>query len=416
METLKATPGTHDILPAQAALWDRLRQTIARHMHLYAYGRIETPHFEMAELFARSVGADSDIVEKEMYVFEDRGGRKLALRPEGTAGVVRAYIEAQLDKQRPMSKLWYWGPMFRAERPQKGRQRQFWQFGVETVGVAGPHIDAEQIMLARRIIDHLEIPEVTVRLNSIGDAECRPAYRDLLMQFLKTIENELCDNCKRRFVTNPLRILDCKERKCRSLTAEAPLLIDHLCAACEDHFAGVRAALDELKVTYQLDGRIVRGLDYYQRTAFEIESGRLGAQSSILGGGRYDGLIASLGGADIPGVGWAAGIERFMLAMVTAEVTELSIGAFVVSFPETKDFALGVAERLRDRGIATELDLLARSLKAQLREASRMNAKYAVILGPDEWAKGRVTIRHLGESSQEEVTLDDALSKLSTRD
>lgn len=416
METLKATPGTHDILPAQAALWDCLRQSIAEHMHLYAYGRIETPHFETAELFARSVGADSDIVEKEMYVFEDRGGRKLALRPEGTAGVVRAYIEAQLDKQRPSSKLWYWGPMFRAERPQKGRQRQFWQFGVEAVGVSSPQIDAEQIMLACRIISHLEIPEVTVRLNSIGDSECRPAYRDLLLQFLKSVDKDLCENCKRRMVTNPFRVLDCKERTCRVLTAEAPLMVDHLCAACEDHFAGVRGALDELKVTYQQDGRIVRGLDYYQRTAFEMESGKLGAQSSILGGGRYDGLIRSLGGADIPGVGWAAGVERFILAMVAPESPASSIGAFVVSFPETRDKALGVAERFRDRGVSTELDLLARSLKAQLREASRMNAKYAVLLGPDEWARGHVTIRNLEESSQEEVSLDDALSRLAACD
>ena len=416
METLKATPGTHDILPAQAALWDRLRQTIAQQMHLYAYGRIDTPHFESAELFARSVGTESDIVTKEMYVFDDRGGRKLALRPEGTAGVVRAYIEAQLDKQRPMSKLWYWGPMFRAERPQKGRQRQFWQFGVEAVGVAGPQIDAEQIMLACRIISHLDISDVTVRLNSIGDSECRPAYRDLLLQFLKPIEQDLCENCKRRIVTNPLRVLDCKERTCRSLTKAAPLMADHLCAACDEHFSGVRSALDELKVTYQLDGRIVRGLDYYQRTAFEIESGRLGAQSSILGGGRYDGHVKNLGGPDIPAVGWAAGIERFILAMETTDITELPIGAFVVSFPETRSVALGVAERLRDRGITAELDLLARSLKAQLREASRMNAKYAVILGPDEWAKGRVTIRNLSESAQEEVTLDEAMSIMAARD
>lgn len=416
METLKATPGTHDILPGQTILWDRLRQAITEQMHLYAYGRIETPHFETAELFARSVGTDSDIVKKEMYVFDDRGGRKLALRPEGTAGVVRAYIEAQLDKQRPMSKFWYWGPMFRAERPQKGRQRQFWQFGVEAIGVAGPHIDAEQIMQACRIISHLNIPEVTVRLNSIGDSECRPAYMGLLATFLKSIEKDLCENCKRRIVTNPLRVLDCKERSCRSLTADAPLMVDHLCAACEDHFAGVRSVLDELNVTYRLDGRIVRGLDYYQRTAFEIDSKRLGAQSSILGGGRYDGLIHALGGADIPAVGWAAGVERFMLAMAAPEAAESTLGAFVVSFPETRSHALGVAERLRDRGISTELDLLSRSLKAQLREASRMNANYAVILGPDEWAKGRVTIRNLQKSEQEEVTIDEALSRLAANE
>lgn len=412
MESLKASPGTHDILPSQAIVWDRLQRAVTEQMRLYAYGRIETPHFETAELFSRSVGSDSDIVQKEMYVFGDRGGRNLALRPEGTAGVVRAYVEAQLAKQRPMSKLWYWGPMFRAERPQKGRQRQFWQFGVEALGVAGPKIDAEQIVLANRIITHLNISEVSLRLNSIGDAECRPAYRDTLYGFLKSIEQELCANCQRRIETNPMRVLDCKERSCRSLTADAPLILDHLCAPCEDHFAGVRRELDAQGVSYTLDGRIVRGLDYYQRTAFEVESGRLGAQSSILGGGRYDGLVSTLGGGEVPAVGWAAGIERILLAMATGGESEIPVKVFVVSFPETRDVSLGVAERLRDQGVSTEFDLLGRSLKAQLREAARMNTDYAMILGPDEWDKKRVTLRNLRASTQEELSVDDAVSKV----
>jgi histidyl-tRNA synthetase len=412
METLKAIPGTHDLLPAQTEQWDRVRAVVAEKMAEYAYGRIETPHFEVADLFARSVGAETDIVQKEMYVFEDRGGRQLALRPEGTAGVVRAYIEARLDKQRPLSKLWYWGPMFRAERPQKGRQRQFWQFGVEAIGAAGPQIDAEQIALATRVTAALGLTDLTLRLNSIGDASCRPAYREKLRGFLQAVRPKLCANCQRRLETNPLRVLDCKEESCRALTADAPLSLDHLCPDCTTHLAGVRDALDRLGVPYELDGRIVRGLDYYQRTAFELESAGLGAQNSVLGGGRYDGLVAALGGPDVAGVGWAAGIERMLLAQGDVESDANRLDAFVVGFDDTRVEALALAEKLRQQGLRTEMDLLNRSMKSQLKEAARSRAAFAVILGPDEWSRGHVTLRDLQAGEQEELSLDTAIARM----
>jgi histidyl-tRNA synthetase len=412
METLKAVPGTHDLLPAETERWDRVRDVVAGKMAEYAYGRIETPHFETADLFARSVGAETDIVQKEMYVFEDRGGRQLALRPEGTAGVVRAYIEARLDNQRPLSKLWYWGPMFRAERPQKGRQRQFWQFGVEAIGAAGPQIDAEQIALATRITAALGLADLTLRLNSIGDASCRPAYRDKLRGFLRAVRQELCANCRRRLETNPLRVLDCKEESCRALTANAPLSLDHLCLDCATHLEGVRDTLDQLGVPYTMDGRIVRGLDYYQRTAFELESASLGAQNSVLGGGRYDGLVASLGGPDVAGVGWAAGIERILLALGDAESAAGGLHAFVVGFPATRAEALALTEKLRQQGLRSETDLLHRSMKAQLREAVRSGAAFAVLLGPDEWSRGNVTLRDLQAGKQEELSLAAAIARM----
>jgi histidyl-tRNA synthetase len=409
MEKLQAIPGTHDLLPDEAVRWDLLRGHVERAMSRYAYGRIETPHFEVAQLFARSVGTDSDIVQKEMYVFEDRGGRMLALRPEGTAGVVRAFIEANLDKQKASHKLWYWGPMFRAEKPQKGRYRQFWQFGVEAFGIAGASMDAEQMAMAMNIAAAVGVGELRLKVNSIGDGSCRPAYRELLTGYLNEIRSQLCEACQKRIDTNPLRVLDCKERSCQALLSDAPLMADHLCDDCQRHFDQVIGHLDRLKVEYVLDGRIVRGLDYYVRTAFELESGRLGAQSSILGGGRYDGLVRSLGGPDVPGVGWAAGIERFLLAATDEREPGGRIDVFVASFAETVPAALELSERLRREGRRVETDHLGRSLKAQMKEASRMGARLVMVLGPDEYARGQVTLRDLEAGEQTEVAVDAAL-------
>jgi histidyl-tRNA synthetase len=409
METLQAIPGTHDLFPDEAARWDLLRGHVETAMSRYAYGRIETPHFEVAQLFARSVGTDSDIVQKEMYVFEDRGGRKLALRPEGTAGVVRAFIEASLDKQKASHKLWYWGPMFRAERPQKGRYRQFWQFGVETFGIANASMDAEQMALAMNIAVAAGVGDLRLRVNSIGDPNCRPAYQKLLNGFLASVRTQLCEACQKRIDTNPLRVLDCKERSCQALVSDAPMMADHLCDACQNHFEQVTDHLGRLNVDFVLDGRIVRGLDYYVRTAFELESASLGAQSSILGGGRYDGLVQSLGGPDVPGVGWAAGIERFLLATSQKVDQGSRIDVFVASFAETMPAALDLTERLRRDGRRVETDHLGRSLKAQLKEASRMGARLVMVLGPDEFARGQVTLRDLEAGEQTEMAVETAL-------
>jgi len=407
MEKLQAIPGTNDLLPAETARWDRLRRLVEDLMARYGYGRIETPHFEAAELFARGVGGTSDIVQKEMYVFEDQGGRQLALRPEGTAGVVRAYIQMRLDKQRPLTKLWYWGPMFRSERPQKGRYRQFWQFGVEALGSAQAEIDAEQVILGARIATAAGLSGLQLKLNSIGDDTCRPAYRERLQAFLRGVQDRLCDDCRRRLDMNPLRILDCKEESCREATAEAPVMLDSLCAPCAEHFAAVRNLLDRAGISYEVDGRLVRGLDYYQRTAFEFVSPELGAQSAVLGGGRYDGLVELLGGPSIPGVGWAAGIERFLMAAREPEEAEAPLDVFVAAFPETRGAAFDLVEKLRGAELSAELDFLDRGMKAQMKEAARSGARVAVIIGPDEWNRGAVTLRDLEAGRQEEIPVEN---------
>jgi histidyl-tRNA synthetase len=414
MDSVQAIPGTYDLFPADAARWDELRTRVAEIMARYCYGRIETPHIEPAELFSRSVGTDTDIVQKEMYAFDDRGGRRLALRPEGTAGVVRAFVEHSLDKQRPFHKFWYWGPMFRAERPQKGRYRQFWQFGVETFGIALPSMDAEQIALAWTLAGALELADVELRLNSIGDALCRPAYRELLQRFLAGVAEHLCDSCRARLKSNPLRVLDCKEEGCRRRLADAPLMVDHLCAPCRAHFDSVRRFLDAWHVPYRLDGRIVRGLDYYVRTAFELDSARLGAQSAVLGGGRYDGLVQALGGPDVPGVGWAAGIERVLLAARETAVAREDVPAYVAAFPETRDAAFQWVQSLRGRGVRVETDHQGRSLKAQMKEASRLGARYVVVLGPDEWGRGQVTVKTLATGAQDVLELEPAAALIAS--
>lgn len=412
MEKLQSIPGTKDILPAEAAAWDSLRRSVEDLMDRYGYGRIETPHFEALELFARGVGESTDIVQKEMYTFSDQGGRQLALRPENTAGVVRAYIQASMDKQRPLTKWWYWGPMFRAERPQRGRYRQFWQIGVEALGSPRPEIDAEQVMLAVAMAELVGLTQLSLKLNSIGDSACRPAYREKLVAFLREIKGGLCAECQRRIDTNPLRVLDCKEESCRQATASAPLSVDHLCTPCQEHFDAVRRLLDRVGVGYEVDGRLVRGLDYYVRTAFELQSAALGAQSAVVGGGRYDGLVELLGGAAVPGVGWASGIERLLLAKGEAASEETLTDIFVAAFPETREVAFELVSRLRRDGYRADFDSLGRGMKAQMKEAGRSGARYAVIVGPDEWARECVTLRDMAAGEQSEVAAADLESKL----
>lgn len=412
MEKLQSIPGTKDILPVEAAAWDQLRRSVEGLMDRYGYGRIETPHFEAVELFARGVGGSTDIVQKEMYTFADQGGRQLALRPENTAGVVRAYIQASLDKQRPLSKLWYWGPMFRAERPQKGRFRQFWQIGVEALGSPRPEIDAEQVMLGMEMAQAAGLSGLTMKLNSIGDSACRPAYREKLLAFLHGLADQLCPECVRRLDTNPLRVLDCKEEKCQQATADAPMAMDHLCGDCQEHFDEVRRLLDRVQVDYDVDGRLVRGLDYYVRTAFELHSSELGAQSALLGGGRYDGLVELLGGAAVPGVGWAGGIERILMAQGDPAANESATDVFVAAFPETRTAAFELVSRLRRAGKRADFDSLGRGMKAQMKEAGRSGARFAVIVGPEEWERGAVTLRDLAAGEQIEVAVDDLLPRL----
>ncbi|HHX75610.1 MAG TPA: histidine--tRNA ligase, partial [Firmicutes bacterium] len=316
----KAPRGTKDILPAEVPRWCFFEQKAREACRLFGYSEIRIPMFEHTELFLRGVGEVTDIVAKEMYTFTDRGGRSLTLRPEGTASVARAYLEHKMQGEAQPVKVFYTGPMFRYDRPQAGRYRQFHQFGVEAFGSQEPALDAEVIMLALFFFRSLGLDGLALHLNSVGCPECRSRYRESLLAALRDRVRELCPDCSERYEKNPLRILDCKNKHCRAVTKTVPLLADELCTACREHFAAVRAALDALGVEYVLDPRLVRGLDYYTKTAFEIMAPGLGAQSSVCGGGRYDHLLATIGGPDIPGIGFAIGIERVLLALAAAGI------------------------------------------------------------------------------------------------
>ena len=385
--------------------WRHLEEQLRHYCWLYGFEEIRTPIFEHTELFARNVGENSDIVSKEMYTFTDRSGRKITLRPEGTAAVTRSYLEHNLKDGPQPVKLFYMGPMFRYDRPQTGRYRQFHQFGLELFGSPRPVADVEIIDLSYKFLQSLHIGDLTLELNSVGCPECRPRFREELLAFLRPLESGLCQDCCRRFAENPLRALDCKDEHCRALMAEAPAITDHLCADCAAHFEQVKELLQELSIPYRLNPRLVRGLDYYTRTAFEFISGRAGAQSSLGGGGRYDYLVEQCGGPPTPGVGVAFGVERMLLA--AGQETELRPETATV-FVAAAGTGLTVetyrlAAELRQRGIAAEVELLERSLKAQLKYAGRKNIEKVVIIGERELEQGLVTLRDMAAGSQESI-------------
>ncbi|MHB9130643.1 MAG: histidine--tRNA ligase [Armatimonadota bacterium] len=403
-----APRGTQDILPVDARRWQWLEDTFRRFCARYGYGEIRTPIFEATELFARGVGEDTDIVSKQMYSFESRGGDALTLRPEGTAGTVRAVIQHNLLAQGGVQKLYYAGPIFRYERPQKGRYRQFHQIGVEAFGAAGPEIDAEVLTLGMDLLNALGIRNVSLELNSVGCPECRPRYRDALRNALSGARTDLCTDCQRRYEANPLRILDCKVERCRDLSSDVPVILDVLCDECKEHLRGVERGLQSLDVPYVINPHIVRGLDYYTRTAFEFIAGGLGAQNTVLAGGRYDGLVQELGGPSTPAIGFAAGIERLLLsAGEEAPVPEESGPVFIATLGDAaRGRGLQLATALRRAEIPAAIDYGARSLKAQMKEANRQGAWYALILGDDELASGEATLRNMRDGSQDTVQLD----------
>lgn len=408
----RAPKGTADMLPPVASAWEHLTRTAQELFARYGYEPIYTPLFEHTEVFTRGIGEATDIVSKEMYTFLDRADRSLTLRPEGTASVVRAALEHNLVPQGSVAKLYYSGPMFRYERPQKGRMRQFWQIGVEVLGAAEPSADAEVILLLVRYYEAIGIPAERMRLlvNSMGDETCRPAYREGVAAFIRDHAADLCEECVRRAETNPLRAFDCKNPGCVPVMADAPLLRDSLCDDCAEHYTAVKASLDALGVTYEEAPRLVRGLDYYTRTVFEVQVDEgLGSQNAIGGGGRYDRLMQEYGGPETPGLGFALGFERTLLALEGAGVeiptparAEVYVAAVDASVREA---AFEIAQACRDAGIATELDHQARSLKAQFKQADRLGAKLVAVVGPDELAAGEVTLRDMTTKAEERVNV-----------
>jgi len=406
----QAPRGTHDVLPQHAARWQWIEEAFRATCRRAGFGEIRTPTFEDTEVFARGVGDTTDIVTKQMYTFEDRGGRSVTLRAEGTAPVLRALIQhGALGAGGGVHKVFYLTPIFRYERPQAGRLREHHQGGIEIVGAPGPEADAEVIGVGIAYLAAVGITDAELRLNSIGDAVCRTAYRDLLRAYLKPKFDELCPDCQVRFERNPLRIFDCKVPHCRELIAGAPAMVDHLCADCRAHFDGVQAALRARGIAFTLDPGIVRGLDYYTRTTFEVTHGALGAQDALLGGGRYDGLAELLGGPPTPGVGFGCGLERVLLVTekLGVQPPAAALDAYVAAASAAAAAQVGpLAYRLRSEGLAADFDPLGRSLKAQMKEAARRNAAFAIILGDDELAAGEATLRDLTTGHQGRVAVD----------
>lgn len=401
--------GMNDILPAEIAVWQYLEASARRVFGCYGFNEIRVPVVEKTELFKRSIGETTDIVEKEMYTFADRSDHSLTLRPEGTAPVMRSLIQHKLFNRDPLTKLYYMGPMFRYERPQKGRYRQFHQIGAEVVGEDDPRIDAQVLVMLCHYFAEVGITDVSLQINSLGCKECRPAYRETLISYLATRIDALCEDCRRRFLTNPLRVIDCKAVGCNTATADAPAMIDHLCDHCDNHFHAVRRALDDLEVAYEINPRMVRGLDYYTKTTFEMVTNNLGAQNAVAAGGRYDGLIQELGGPALPGIGFAMGVER--LALLKGEDSQLDEkpALFIAALGEgAQRAAFILMTRLQRRGVRVEMDYAGRSLKAQIKRADKLGAAHTLIIGETELADGAGVLRDMTSGDQERLVLSAA--------
>ena len=408
--------GVKDILPDEIGRWQAIESAARRLSRLYGFREIRVPIFELTELYARSIGASTDIVEKEMYTFPDRDGKSLTLRPEGTAGVVRAFIEHNLSASPTLQKFFYVGPMFRHERPQAGRLRQFHQFGVESYGNPGALADVEVISLLWRFLTELQLPGLTLEMNTLGELSDRTAYTAVLLGFLQQRKERLCENCRRRMETNPLRVLDCKVPECKAATAEAPKITDSLSIQSRAHFDQVLNGLRDLGIPFVLNPRLVRGLDYYTLTTFEVTSQHLGAQNAVGAGGRYDGLVEVLGGPKMPAIGFAVGLERVSL-MLPDSILPVDPQLLVVAAFGSQGLPVGVRllYDLRGLGVQAEMDSRATSLKAHLRQADRMKASYVVMIGDDEVSKGQLLLRNMVTKEQEELPLSTAARQLAER-
>lgn len=411
-----APRGTKDILPEQISNWLFIENKIRTICKNYGYEEIRTPTFEHTELFQRGIGESTDVVEKEMYTFTDRGDRSITLRPENTASVVRAYLQNKLYAAGNLVKLFYIGSMFRYDRPQAGRLREFHQFGVEALGEQNPALDAEIILLAWDFLKSLGLDDLKLKINTVGCPKCRPVYRQKLQHYFSENIEELCDDCKHRLLKNPLRILDCKIDGGKEFIEDAPKIETCLCNECREHFAQVQKYLQAAGVDFELDARLVRGLDYYTKTAFEIQYLPLGAQSAVAGGGRYDGLIEEIGGAPAPGIGFAAGIERILIALEKQNLLQAeknNFDAFIVAVGVDAEIAaFKLLTELRRKNISATMDFAKRSIKAQMKQAAKSGAKFALIIGEDEVKNSAVTVKNLETSAQEIISLDKVVDIL----
>ena len=412
MAKLSAPKGTKDVLPSDSYRWQYVERVLKQICDDFNFKEIRTPTFESTEVFARGVGDTTDVVTKEMYTFLDKGGRSVTLRPEGTAGVARSFVENGLYAGVLPLKLFYLISCFRYEKPQAGRLREFHQFGVEMLGTTTPNSDAEAIIFGAEIFKRLNIGNITLNLNNIGCKECRKAYNEKLKAFLEEKKESLCETCQERLGKNPMRIFDCKSEVCQSLIKDAPTIFDCVCDDCRDHFNTVTDILDTVGITYKIDKGIVRGLDYYSKTVFEFVSDNIGAQGTVLGGGRYDGLIADLGGNDAPGIGFAMGIERLLLLAEGAmEVAENTPDVFFIPIgDEAKKQVYQLVYNLRGHGIAAEYDLNARSVKAQMKYADKIGAKYTVVIGDDEIAQGSYPVKNMQNGETISVSPDEIVN------
>jgi histidyl-tRNA synthetase len=397
-----------DVLPGEVETWQSVEETTRRVFEAYGFSEIRFPLLERTELFAQSIGETTDIVEKEMYTFPDRNAVSLTLRPEATAGILRAYIEHNLHRTDPLQKLYCVGPMFRYERPQKGRYRQFHQIDAEILGSHDPRSDAELLAMLRSFFGELGLDELDFQINSLGCPQCRPTFREAMLAFLRGKERDLCEDCRRRVEINPLRIYDCKSMGCARVIEGAPRILDNLCDACRDHLKNLEDYLAALEIPYSVNPLIVRGIDYYTRTTFEVISHDLGAQNAVCGGGRYDHLMEALGGPDLPGIGFAIGEERLVSILVEKGLGgERSLNFFVAALgPKADREAFLWVEKARRLGLSAEMDLRGGSLKAQLRRADKLKARRVLILGDAELRSGRAPVRDMGEGTQVDVPLD----------
>jgi histidyl-tRNA synthetase len=402
--------GMYDILPKDVGWWRLAEQAMIETARCYNYREIRFPIVEYTELFARGMGEATDVVGKEMYTFPDRKGRSLTLRPEGTASVVRAYLNQGWQTQSPFQKLFYIGPMFRYEKPQKGRCRQFHQFGIEALGSLDPSLDAEVISFAWSMMDRLGIGGLWLRLNSIGCANDREQFKGVLRTHFAPSIDQMCADCSRRIGENPLRILDCKESQCQSFIEAAPGSADHLCTECADHFTKVRELLDALGLDYEIDSRLVRGIDYYTRTVFELMSKDLGSQDTLLGGGRYDGLVKTFGGPPTPGLGFAGGFERLVIILQereNAKLEEAGLDLFLATLGEEgRNYAFALTEQLRRGGISVDIDHRGRALRKQLTLANNLHARHLLVLGEDEATSKNGKIKHMDSGEETEISLE----------
>ncbi len=409
---IKAVKGTRDILAPEIRNWTEYEERARKLFRQYGFEEIRTPIFEYTEIFSRGIGEETDIVHKEMYTFKDRKGRSITLRPENTASVVRSYIEHRMDLDSRIKRLFYIGPMFRYERPQKGRYRQFYQTGAEVFGSAHPFIDADTIEMVVRLLRELGLTGLRVDINSVGCRECRPRYREALQNYLSGHREYLCEDCRRRMEGNPLRVLDCKVPGCKKVVEKAPSIQDYLCDKCRGHQEQVFRFLNLLNVSYQLETGLVRGLDYYTRTVFEVISEGLGSQNAVLGGGRYDNLVKELGGPDVPAFGWALGMDRLMMILGGRKLYKQKPLFYILPIGKEPEYAIQTAALLKDNGYRAVVLADAGSLKSGLKQVNKMNGPFAILAGESERERNVLILRDMENSTQREIPMESLLKEI----